>query len=97
MYPRLVFKCPGPLSRPGGTYAHQAVSNDAEKASALAAGWFETLPEAIVGRSNQPVQEPDDEKPPSRDELEQKAAELGIKVDGRWSDKRLSDEITKRL
>jgi hypothetical protein len=40
---------------------------------------------------------PDDTAPPTRSELERKAEELGIKVDGRWSDKKLSDTITAAL
>ena len=36
---------------------------------------------------------PDDSAPPTRDELERKAAELGIKIDGRWGDARLASEI----
>lgn len=35
----------------------------------------------------------EDDAPPTRSELEQRAAALGIKVDKRWSDKRLSDAI----
>lgn len=31
----------------------------------------------------------------TREELEKAAADKGITVDGRWSDKRLSDEIAK--
>lgn len=91
----LLYRCPGPYARPGGTYAYQAVSNEAEKASALAAGWFLTLPEAVAGKSAQQEPEPADDSPPTRAELEQRAAELRIKVDGRWSEARLAAEIAK--
>ena len=38
-----------------------------------------------------------DDAPLTRAELEAKAAELGLKVDGRWSDRRLMAELTKVL
>jgi hypothetical protein len=38
-----------------------------------------------------------DDAPVTREELEQKAEELGIKVDGRWSDKRLISEIEAKM
>jgi hypothetical protein len=40
---------------------------------------------------------PADDAPALRAELEQKAEELGIKVDGRWSDKRLMAEIEAKM
>ena len=39
----------------------------------------------------------DDNAPPTREELEAKAAELGIKVDKRWSDKTLAERIDEAL
>jgi hypothetical protein len=38
-----------------------------------------------------------DDAPPTRAELEAKAAELGIKVDKRWSDKTLGERIESAL
>ena len=38
-----------------------------------------------------------DDAPPTRAELEAKAAELGIKVDKRWSDRTLSERIESAL
>ena len=43
------------------------------------------------------IDEPVDNSPPTRAELEQKATELGIKIDGRWSDRRLLAEINLEL
>lgn len=39
----------------------------------------------------------DDDAPPTRAELEAKAAELGIKIDKRWSDKTLGERIESLL
>lgn len=38
-----------------------------------------------------------DDSPPTRAELEAHAADIGLKVDGRWSDKRLMTELAKAL
>ena len=38
-----------------------------------------------------------DDAPPTRAELEAKAAELGVKVDKRWSDKTLGERIESAL
>ena len=40
---------------------------------------------------------PTDDAPPTRDELEQKARELGIKFDGRWGDRRLVAAIAEAM
>jgi len=99
-FPTLVYKCPGAHQRPGGTYAYQGVQDADEHAAALADGWFVTLPEAIEGVAPvvapaAPASAPN--APPTRAELEQKAAELGIKFDGRWGDKKLSDAIADKM
>lgn len=39
----------------------------------------------------------DDNSPPTRQELEQKATMLGIKFDGRTSDKKLGERITQAI
>lgn len=98
MAPTLVYRCPGPHSRPGGTYAYLPVASEDALAKALAAGWFRSLPEAVAGKHDEPeaAEVPEDDAPPTRAELEQRAGELGIKVDGRWSDARLGAEIAKR-
>ena len=93
-YPRLVYKCPGKHHCHGGTYSYQSVECGAELKAALANGWYESIPDALIGK---PIDEPVDDSPPTRAELEQKATELGIKIDGRWSDKRLLSEIDSVL
>lgn len=71
----------------------------------LAQGW-------VTSRDGKPAQAPEsvaapeqaaedvssvDESPPTREELEAKAEELGVKVDKRWGDRRLMVELTKAL
>jgi len=72
------------------------VADEVALSAALAAGWFRTMPEAIAGRADgQPQEGADESAPPTRAELEQRAAEIGLRVDGRWSDARLATEIAK--
>lgn len=95
-YPRLVFKCPGPYARQGGTYDHAVVNDAGEHASQIGAGWFNTLPEAIEGKSA--ISEvPADDAAPTRSELEAKAKSLNIAFDGRTSDAKLLAKITEAL
>ena len=93
--PTILYRCPGPYSRPGGTYALLPVADEQALAEAERNGWCRTMPEAIAGKPTVEEVVPDD-APPTRQELEQRATELGIKVDGRWSDSRLAAEIAKR-
>ena len=71
----------------------------------LAEGWSASKADAIAAKTAVPVaaaalSDDDvtaDDAPPTRDELERKAAELSIKVDKRWSDKTLAERIEKAL
>ena len=107
----IVYKCPGFHSRPGGTYDFKGVDSETIE-DALNEGWFKTLPEAIEGKhiiegvfeetkdeipSIEVSELKGDEAPPSREELEQKAKELGVKFDGRTSDRKLLELINDEL
>lgn len=69
----------------------------------LAEGWSTSKAAAIAAKTAVPVAAAaalsDDvsDAPPTRDELERKAAELRIKVDKRWSDKTLAERIETAL
>jgi hypothetical protein len=94
-YQDMVYRCPGPYSRKGGTYDTKGVNSKEEHDEALANGWFRTLPEAIEGKSA--VIEVPEDKPPTRAELEQKAKELNIKFDKKVTDKDLAAKIAAAL
>jgi len=110
-FPALVYKAKGRFQRNGGTYDFTGVNNAEDLAKKLADGWFESLEAAInekpvqsfaaipVPELEKPVSEPvlDDSAPPTRQELETKATELGIKFDGRYSDKRIAGLIEEAL
>jgi len=85
----LLFKCPGSEREPlRGFLFDRKDHEDVEQAKSD--GWFETLEEA-AGLIPNPDAEPD----VTRDEMLQKAEQIGLKVDKRWSDARLLAEIEK--
>ena len=97
-FPTLVYKNGGPHQRPGGTFDYKRIVNDDQLAAALADGWFLTLVEATQPAAiDQSEVSPDDDAPPTREELEAKARELGVKFNGRTSDKALAAKIQSTL
>jgi len=110
-FPAFVYKGKGKHQGNGGTFDLLAVQTVEELSQKLSEGWFLNHGDAIaasktktfaatpVSEPAKPVSEPvlDDNAPPTRQELETKATELGIKFDGRYSDKRLSQLIEDAL
>ena len=97
-FPTLVYKDGGPHQRPGGTFDYKRIVNDDQLAAALADGWFLTLVEATQPAAVDLAEiASNDDAPPTREELETKARELGIKFDGRTSDKTLLSKIEAAL
>ena len=93
-FPKMLFAAGSDAVADGISFAYRVVQTEAEQADALANGWRLTL----AVDPGEPVKpEPADDAPPTRAELEAKATELGIKWDGRWGDKRLSDAIAAKL
>lgn len=83
----MLYRYPGPHAIHGDQFDYIIVE-DSKVEETLKQGWYLTTPEAKEGV---------DRLEPSRAELEQKATELGIKVDGRWSDKKLGELIAAKL
>lgn len=110
-YPTLVYKCPGIHQCPNGSFGSKQVSNADEFKSMIAEGWYPTLPQAIEGREvvieeeliqdeDLPVidEDPQDEDlPPTREELEEKAKELGIGFNKNTKDETLVEKISSTL
>jgi hypothetical protein len=99
-FPALVYRVPGKYVRPHGTYDFAGVNNAEELQTKLKEGWFSSLSEAIEPKKVEAVVEAantDDIAPPTRQELEEKATELGIKFDGRFSDKKIAQLIDEAL
>ena len=104
-FPTIVYRCPGPhFGPPGTTYQSVGVADQKALDKALGDGWYATLVEAVdmflnpaparVAIVSEPVE---DNAPPTRDEMMAKAAEIGLKVDQRWSDKTLANKIIEAL
>lgn len=101
-YPRNVYKAPGSHDCQGGSFDLMSVNDEEEHEIAIIDGWHDSIPDALEGKKpasvakTDPVVE-DDNAPPTRDEMITKAKELGINIDGRWSDKRLMQEIDSKM
>ena len=69
----------------------------------LAHGWTTSRdgvapkPAEPVSAAHEAAEDVVDDSAPTREELEAKAVELGVKVDKRWGDRRLMVELTKAL
>lgn len=71
----------------------------------LANGWFPSYEEAVAGKRVDEIIEAaeafddalDEVSEPTRDELEQKAEELGVSFNKRTSDKKLAERIAAAL
>lgn len=92
-YPRLVYrldKAKGTMPVPGlGLVACLGVNDADEHAAATKAGWADSVPDLSAT--------PEDNAPPTRDEMLAQAEKLGIEVDKRWGDKRLLAAIEAAL
>lgn len=95
-FPQGLFK-PGDMPLAGLKLACLEVRDEAELAAALADGWFEDPTEADAARPPEPDADAAIDAKPTRAELEQKAAELGLKFDGRTSDAKLAAAIDAKL
>jgi hypothetical protein len=79
-------------------YSYKAVLDEEQYKEALADGWRLSLVEAVI--EPDPVvesEEPIDDSPPTKEEMLQKAEELGLKIDKRWSEKTLLAKIEEAL
>lgn len=102
-FPTIVYKCPGPHWGPSGTtYQSIGVDDQEQFDSKIAQGWSDSLVKAVdaflnLSQSVDTQEKNDDDSPVTREELELKARELGIKFDGRTSDKTLLKRIEETI
>lgn len=102
-FPVFVYRCPGANFGPTGTTYSSVVAEDSKELEKLLAdGWSESLVKAVdaflnpskfVDDSTESV----DDSPVTREELELKARELGIKFDGRTTDALLLKRIEEAI
>jgi hypothetical protein len=93
-----VYRAPGPhFGPPHTTYDCKGVTEE-DLQAALDEGWHLQFLDALAAAYDIGVVESDDieqgdDAPPTRDEMEQQAEQIGLKVDKRWSDQTLSRKI----
>lgn len=96
----MLYKYPGDTDINGKGFDYTIVDDDKVE-QAIADGWHLTTGEAVAASAADKPEDVhatvDDNAPPTRAELEAKAAELGIKFDGRTGDKKLGELITEKL
>lgn len=90
-FPRTVYRTPGPRKASDGTtYDVLIVADEVALEAAVANGWCRLRSD--LGKKPDPVvtlPEPAEDAPPTRAEIEEQAKKVGVKVDGRMSDKTL--------
>jgi hypothetical protein len=105
-FPRMLYRAPGSLEIHGGHFDTLVVDDADGMAAALAAGWSVGTPEALQAKADRENAAAaaaelavetaatqalaDDTRPPSREELEQMATNLGLPFSSRVSDKKLA-------
>lgn len=90
----MLYKAPGPHDIHGGKFDHVVVDDEFIQ-DKLAEGWFLTTTEAAEAYAAQKLAAPV-EAPDTREDMERKARDLGIKFDGRTTDKKLAFLIEER-
>ena len=110
-FPILVYHCPGNHQCLSGTFDYIQVSNAEQLKASIKNGWYPSLPQAMKGGDvdlealiEEPVvakvKEPElviSYKPPTREELETKAKELGIGFNKNTKDETLLEKIEAAL
>lgn len=91
-FPRLVYR------KNGKEVIHECANDEKQFDSLIESGWFENVPDAMIGKKEEKQEEVADENaPPTRAELEAQAKNMGIKFDGRTSDAKLLAAIEAGL
>ena len=104
-FPDTVIRMPGAhRAQNGGTFDYKGVNDQAELDAALADGWHLTFDDAYAACAADDAEDAldaaealedaiDDVSPAARDELEQRAKELGVPFNKRTSDEVLIQRI----
>jgi hypothetical protein len=91
-FPKGLYRVPGPDVIDGVACELLTVADEAAQEAAESDGWHVSLSDAVA---DVPAQA--DEQAPTREALEAQATELGLKFDGRTSDKKLAALIAEKL
>lgn len=105
-FPDIVYCTPGEhRAQNGGTFGYLGVNDAEEMQAALADGWYRTVDaafaaleaESVIEEVAEALEAIDDVSPATREELEQKARELGIGFNARTTDAVLAQRIAERV
>ena len=106
-FPAPLYRTPGPYRKGRGlkTYRVAGAKDQAQYDAMIARGWFPSYEEAVAGKLADAIIEAaeafdealDEVSDPTREELEQKAEELGVSFNKRTSDKKLAERIAAAL
>lgn len=96
-FPQMLYQTGGTEEIHGGKFATHIVNDQDELDAALADGWHLTTCEAKAAVEKPAGGGLDDNAPPTREELEQKATELGIEFSPRIGDAKLAERIELAL
>ena len=105
-FPLMLYKVGGPHAIHGGHFDTLVVNDDTENAQAQAEGWRDSTPGAVAAHEAAQAEaaaklaeqaKAAETTPPTREELEQKARELGIDFSPNIGDKRLGERIAEKL
>lgn len=104
-YPKHVYKPGGPYRTKGFAYSIAGVADAEQEADKLAGGWFATLADAqgkpkaaaVVAAAEALEEAIDDISPPTREELERKAKELGLRGVHLMKDETLASRIAEAI
>lgn len=107
-FPTILYRCPGPhFAHAGQTYDYTQAASEECFDRLVSQGWHESLSAAVDavtavtgvgGVGSAPIADADDDnQPPTREELETMATDLGIKFDGRTGDAALLRKIEEAV
>jgi hypothetical protein len=96
-FPRMIYKAGGTEEIHGGKFSTYIVHDADELDAALADGWHLTTDEARDAAKPAAPAPADDNAPPTRAEMEAKAAELGVEFSPRLGDAKLAERIASAL
>lgn len=93
----MLYRLGSEITYEGANFDTLIVKDADEQTAAHAEGWCVTTTGAKGKKPKVEKAIEADDTPPTRDELEQKAKQLGIKFDGRTSSKTLTAQIAEAL
>ena len=96
-FPCMIYRAGGPHEIHGGRFDYIIIEDADELAAALADGWAMTTAEALAALAPAAGTSAGDNAPPTRAELEAKAAELGVEFSPRIGDTKLLERIEAAL